>query len=296
MEFSTDLKAIIRCHQANDHFDRRAEITFNPTAPRFSAANAWWLAEISRWMYVGKRLPVTARHRPQTILNAAGLEETHYLTRGGTHCSLIRSAGREFSILVFRGTCQLNNWVTNANIGPFKDNAHRGYEQALDQVWDDVSTALAESPGQIFFTGHSMGGALATLAARRFQPAGVYSFGSPPIGNAALAAEFNQLPIYRMVNFKDAVCRIPFQQGHVGQLCYLSQDHSLLLDPDPEEIRADRAIGQRQINRELNRNKKLAIPDFLCDHAPQNYIANLERLCLGYETELSNQESDALMV
>jgi hypothetical protein len=125
----------------------------------------------------------------------------------------------------------------------------------------------------------------------------VYSFGSPPVGNAGLAEEFSALPIYRMVNFKDAVSRLPLRQGHVGQLCYLSRDHSLVINPDASDIHSDRAIGQRDINRHLNRNKRLPIPDSLCDHAPQNYIANLERICLGQnQTAPRLQEPDALMV
>lgn len=297
MEFSTELRAIIRCHQANDHFDRRGDIRFDERSVDFSAANAWWLAEISRWMYVGKSLSNQERQHPRSILDAAGLVETHYFSEAGTNCALIADKQQRFSVLVFRGTCQLNNWLTNANIGPLVKNAHRGYETALDKVWAPLEAALHATPGSVFFTGHSMGGALATLAARRFRPAGVYTFGAPPVGNATLETEFEQLPVYRLVNFKDVVSRLPFQRGHVGELCYLSRDHSLLRNPSLNDIRLDRSRGTRDASRRLNEGKLLSIPDFLCDHAPQNYLANLERISLGETSEaISDQEPDALMV
>ena len=70
---------------------------------------------------------------------------------------------------------------------------HRGFMQALDEIWAPLVQAVQEamdaSERPLRVTGHSLGGALALLAAWRFQRAfiGVHevvTFGAPMIGNA----------------------------------------------------------------------------------------------------------------
>jgi hypothetical protein len=81
------------------------------------------------------------------------------------------------------------------------------------------------APWTIVFTGHSLGGALATLAAldvsRRewletYKPRlKMYNFGSPRVGNGEFAADFNRhVPdAWRVVNADDAVATIPRLMG-----------------------------------------------------------------------------------
>jgi len=68
----------------------------------------------------------------------------------------------------------------------------------------------------VWFTGHSLGAALATLAASRYQTAGVYTFGSPLVGNQSFAAAFNAVfhdgagsRSFRYVNDHDVVTQVP---------------------------------------------------------------------------------------
>ena len=294
VEFSTDLKALIRSHQANDHFDRADSIEFNPLEQQFSSANAWWLAEISRWMYVGKRMPAHMRQRPQAILENVDLEEQGYFTAGGIHAALVTARNKQFSILVFRGTSQFKNWATHANIGPLKNNAHRGYENALDAIWPTLEPFLKAAEGELFFTGHSMGGALAALSARRYQPRAVYTFGAPRIGNKQLADEYREnfelTPVYRLVNYRDVVSRIPLASYHVGEMHYFRHDHSLSVAPNREELSSDQRLGPRKVMRKLNKKKLIALPERLCDHSPQNYVANLERVNLGFPEHKNNNK------
>lgn len=282
MEFSTDLKALIRSHQATDHFDRAEEISFDPDAKGFSAANAWWLAELSRWMYVGKRLPVNQRHFPQQILKKVNLEEQSFCSAHGIHASLISAKDQTFSILVFRGTSQFKNWLTHINVAPLINDAHRGYEKALDAIWPDLGPKLQKVKGKLFYTGHSMGGALAALSARRHEPTAVYTYGAPPIANRLLAEQYSRnFSVYRLVNYRDVVSKVPLASSHLGELHYLSHDHSLNIAPDQGELLLDQRRGPRKVMRKLNRKKLLHLPERLCDHSPQNYVANLERVSLG---------------
>lgn len=72
---------------------------------------------------------------------------------------------------------------------------------------------MQQHPGaSVWFTGHSLGGALATLAILDFKLTNVasgsaYTFGSPRVGNPAFASGYNRyIPTtYRMTNHHDIV-------------------------------------------------------------------------------------------
>ena len=63
----------------------------------------------------------------------------------------------------------------------------------------------------IFITGHSLGGALATLGAAYLSgwgPAACYTFGAPRGGNKGFSSSL-QTPVYRVVNPGDPVPHVP---------------------------------------------------------------------------------------
>jgi triacylglycerol lipase len=98
---------------------------------------------------------------------------------------------------------------------------HRGFLDALAEIWDPLSTAvqaaLDEQERPLWVTGHSLGGAVALLAAwrlqRQFIPVHeVVTFGAPMIGNAAAAQAFERdFPnrIFRYVDIEDPVPLLP---------------------------------------------------------------------------------------
>jgi hypothetical protein len=82
--------------------------------------------------------------------------------------------------VVYRGTVSMSQWIGNLVISSYKcgDNfgkAHRGfvsmYLGTRQQVWKRVKNLMEQYPGNkgIEFTGHSLGGALALLAACDFK-------------------------------------------------------------------------------------------------------------------------------
>ncbi|MFV0442256.1 MAG: lipase family protein [Planctomycetaceae bacterium] len=98
---------------------------------------------------------------------------------------------------------------------------HRGFMAALDEIWEPlfktVDSALLELERPLWVTGHSLGGAIALLAAWRFERQflkvhQVYTFGAPMIGNPAAAEAFQkQFPgrIFRYVDTRDPVPKLP---------------------------------------------------------------------------------------
>jgi hypothetical protein len=98
---------------------------------------------------------------------------------------------------------------------------HRGFLDALDEIWEPffgaVDAEFSKKERPVFVTGHSLGGALALLAAWRLQRqmipvAQVYTFGGPMVGNAAAAEAFaKEFPnkIFRFVDELDLVPLLP---------------------------------------------------------------------------------------
>jgi predicted lipase len=101
----------------------------------------------------------------------------------------------------------VNDWHTDFSALPSSDGLHRGFANALDSAWSPIEGAIAARPNTeqaLFFTGHSLGGALALIAAERaaHDPAvnaratGVYVFGCPRAGGDAFFSSYT--PVWRL--------------------------------------------------------------------------------------------------
>jgi len=98
---------------------------------------------------------------------------------------------------------------------------HRGFLEALAMVWHAlfaaVDQAVRANERPIWVTGHSLGGALALLAAWRFNRnflsvSEIVTFGAPMIGNDTAAKAFEQIfmgKIFRYVDLEDVVPHLP---------------------------------------------------------------------------------------
>jgi pimeloyl-ACP methyl ester carboxylesterase len=130
-------------------------------------------------------------------------------------------------ILALRGTdspsddgnrCLLQ-WLTHLDfkqIDGYNGRVHKGFATTADRLWEPVHRQVRAAlvPGsRLWVTGHSMGGALATLIAARLMQesipvAAVYTFGSPRVGDAAFASAY-QPTLHRIENGNDIVCHLP---------------------------------------------------------------------------------------
>ena len=125
------------------------------------------------------------------------------------------------AVLAFRGTQQVKDWITNLEArtmpisgtnGEVLGNVHRGFNEAFLSVRDQIDPLLeGHEKLPLFITGHSLGGALATLATwylRGDSLAACYTFGAPRVGDTGLMDRF-RTPIYRIVNGVDPVPFVP---------------------------------------------------------------------------------------
>jgi len=89
---------------------------------------------------------------------------------------------------------------------------HSGFLAAWRALQPRVEKVLKEHPGdQVLFTGHSLGGAIAAIAARLGCADGngaCYTFGAPPIG-AINVQDRLKIPVYQIINYLDIVPRLP---------------------------------------------------------------------------------------
>ena len=204
---------------------------FDPGAGKFSRVNAWWLAEAALLSYW------PADEAKNRFLEQADLQ-SELVDREGTQCYVASNGA--FAIVAFRGTQpqeRADVWADFQFIPrswPGGGNVHEGFQQALNVVWDDLTQALAQSGAtNIWFTGHSLGAAVATLAADRFEKRPAHTFGSPRLGDGKFTAAFNSRHAarsFRYVNNHDVVTHVPpsiFNFTHVDREIHIDR-HGLI--------------------------------------------------------------------
>ncbi|OQR92436.1 hypothetical protein ACHHYP_03692 [Achlya hypogyna] len=177
----------------------------------------------------------------QEALARDGMHETAYLHDADTdtHCLVLQGEGK--LVFAFRGTASKTNVKTDLEIAldplpwPGADEyanpgyVHRGFVHAYNSIRDRVHDTLMslcleykrrglapENHVQVYTTGHSLGGALATIAAldlkATFQQRIImYNYGSPRVGCHHFAQHFDrEVPLaFRIVNEGDIICGLP---------------------------------------------------------------------------------------
>lgn len=138
--------------------------------------------------------------------------------------------------VAFRGSHTMDNWVKDFQLWYWDSElenypecdgckVHTGFYKYWENLRDDVNKALDDAGCQdetgdlVYITGHSLGGALAHLAAftlrdRGYKLALMYSFEAPRVGNDKFAAAFNSIfgseePCYRITHDEDVVVHTP---------------------------------------------------------------------------------------
>ncbi len=253
----------------------------------FSVARAYWLAEFADHAYD------TDPAALGQWLGQNGFKLVEYLNVDETQGFLAQAEG--VAVLAFRGTeKKLQDWVTDAEFklvdgaaSGVPGQVHDGFAQALASVTarlDALSAQLKSRRVLFHVTGHSLGAALATLAALRFARRPdtacpihtVHTFGSPRVGDAAFVQAFDgefQGRSYRFVNDEDLVTRVPpraLQYEHVSDIVYID-----------ESGRLQRDIGYwyRFLNFATNAlgDLKQAVQTTVKDHSMKLYCGHLEK-------------------
>jgi len=209
-----------------DFFENYSKAPLRPSE-EFSMANAWVLSEFSRLAHVYDTDRITKE------CNSIGFEvEFFYRENTEAHVAWNNTT----IVIFFRGT-QLNDIrdiFTDLNLFRKKSDyhgyVHRGFKCALDYVWKDLKNFVdsIKEGREIVITGHSLGGALATICAARMRCKVLYTFGSPRVGNIMFSKNLDKdVHHYRFVNIEDIVPGLPpalFGYMHSGVLKMISQE------------------------------------------------------------------------
>jgi triacylglycerol lipase len=293
------------------YFDFGPDVPFAAQSTDFSLVNAVWLMEASFASYKDEKRPANLDR-----LTALGWKIS-FPDEGNAQCLVLD--GPEAVILAFRGTrvegfvdpitrfrfvnTNLHDMLANFNFLPHDPGdgrkVHRGFNQALELVYPKVKNMVNQIKQQslnkqIWCTGHSLGAALATLAADRlssvFPIKGLYTFGSPRVGNAEFCRTFPVGNTYRFVDNRDLVTKVPPEvlYSHIGHLKYLTDDGRLM---DTEEkqsessslkegfefwrLAKDAAVRDAHLN---NMSTWAVTSESLADHAPIYYANKIWNL------------------
>jgi len=159
----------------------------------------------------------------------------------GTHNSLVLDDDG-VRLLAFRGTDRTNDWRTNLDLWSRSTpwgRVHRGFQDAVSTFWPEVDHHIREGVGtgrRIWLTGHSLGGALALLAAARLATDTIVvdrvcTFGQPAVGGWAFCRQCGEsfgTRYIRCVNHTDVVADdLTFWRRHSGTLWYFDVDGAL---------------------------------------------------------------------
>lgn len=191
--------------------------------------------------------------------------------------------------VTFPGTASWRDCLTDAKIRKAKSGAgqlHRGFCAAAGSVYDGILAALPKS-ARVVVSGHSLGGAVATIIADwllsgGYQVETVITFGSPRVGNRAWARTYNRLlaeRTYRIVNAGDPVPHVPWVFGtyrHVETLIYLNNTGGV--DTSPIVAAAKEAADRAMSARGGAATAGSAAFVRLSKHTLPSYITKLEHL------------------
>lgn len=275
MTDTTTWDELLRPGNAEDFFDGVLP-RFDPSLTAYDRDNAWWMAELSRLVY-RHDVPESAPLDPPRgfFLAKAGLRELRFFSdeKIGAQAILVIAENAAFAALVFRGTEQgVADFAADlADLHVKSDpdivEVHSGFKGQLDAIWSEIEVALDALTCPIFYTGHSLGAALATLAAACRAPQATYAFGSPLVGNSAFARMTARLPIHRVVDGSDLVTSMP-----PAQFGFVHTGTEIRIGTSAEEARLTVGGAFRSI---MNLHKHP--PKALADHAPKNYVQRLTK-------------------
>ena len=208
------------------HADR---VPFEPEAVADCPVNAWWLADASFPAYGSANFAEEAFSKSPLAAQGFHLD---WLGSREVNRGLVLSDDASL-VIVFRGTrLDMHNLMDVAELVIINQSdlwidslflpavcaaggrVHAGFLKAFEEVGDTLDALWkAKSPGRkVWLAGHSLGGALATLAAAhrgRDAVQGLYTYGCPRVGDARFTSVLPQSSHYRFVHREDWVVRQP---------------------------------------------------------------------------------------
>ena len=232
-----------------------------------------------------------------------------------------------FMVLAFRGSQEPKDWLTNFTtqlrnftiyqegatvLSSYKGRVHTGFFLAWESIeqsvlaqikrWEQELAKQNKQLPPLYITGHSLGGALATMAAAAcsdygIELAGVYTFGQPRVGDRTFTRQLNlhiKGKIFRFVNNNDIVPHVPppFSilnptrlYGHLGTVKYFNAGGSIVANSKLLARFIDSTWG-------LLKSEIGAGLDLITDHNMEYYISHLDKAIQEEVEDIAEQMTE----
>lgn len=235
---------------------------------RYSPEAAHFLCKCSDWAY----LPVNDAYAE---FASCGYDMQRYTA--GSLTVDIATDGMS-TVVSFAGTNDVSDWLVNLNVDKADWHGfqlHEGFHEGEQELFYKLADHYGPDLSNVWITGHSLGGALATLHALRFADGhgseclkGVYTFGSPRCmdhRSADMCDLLMRSRHWRIVNGNDIFPRVPIwlRFKHCGQHIRINRYGNIVHRPTPLGTLIDRVLGYRA--------------DLITNHFVDKYILPLTR-------------------
>lgn len=231
---------------------------------------------------VAAKLSAHAYKSEKAAINAAkkmGFKWVKLISRDGAEVLVAKD--RNDLWFAFRGTepSKVNDVMADLNMikGAAKagGKVHSGFQKEVNDLWMDVLAEIEHNDQlkvrkDVYMTGHSLGAAMATIAATRYAPHELFTFGSPRVGGPRFIKNI-KCPHLRFMNNNDIVCRIPpawLGFRHHGEMIYFNADGNQQTKPTWKDL----FLGI------LNSWKRFKFFDGIVDHGIPNYVKAITKL------------------
>lgn len=216
-------------------------------------------------------------HEAENILRQVGITTFEFFDRDGAQAYHFENDVD--SVIVCRGTepDDINDVKADVNAlavaAETVGRVHRGFKSECDQLWPMIERAIKDNRKSLWFAGHSLGGAMATICAGRCflahidaTPSGLYTYGSPRVGDRRYI-NFCDINHVRWVNNNDIVPRLPprwFGYRHSGREMYINRKGQLAgITGMARSVDRLRGFGDSLLRLQI---------DQLSDHSIDQYI------------------------
>jgi len=214
-------------------------------------------------------------------VHTLGYTKSVLIDHKGAECLVVENSERV--VLAFRGTEPKEFSDIKADLKAWKRKSktwgmvHAGFYEYLNRIWEQVE-AYVNTPARkkkaLYICGHSLGGAMAALAASRLQDRVVacYTYGQPRVGGKIWATKCT-FEHHRYVNNNDIVPRVPLAVmgfRHRGELHYINY-YGYIRKMTPWQIIKDGWRGR------IRAWSKLEFFDGARDHSMDLYEAKIAK-------------------
>jgi len=214
------------------------------------------------------------------------------------------AASTDVLLVCFRGTESITDWLSNLKVTPKVVNGlgsqvHAGFWDQFEALRARLESLMAPHRQlPLLVTGHSLGGAIAALAAATWAPSrplkALYTYGQPAVarGSAldhladALAGRY-----HRLVNDSDIVPRVPPGYRHAGHLLHFDSKGRLIRGAASLEAALSGAAGgssamlseaeflplQERLRRQTGLQSQEGFTTLISDHMMPAYLGKIQK-------------------